>query len=68
MEMFDSFIQHSNGQKDFFIFFFKICLSLFQTSILPSVEDLDPDVLSTMNSLQCFKDKDKLIEELLNSR
>ncbi|XP_064635686.1 serine/threonine-protein kinase BRSK2-like isoform X2 [Lineus longissimus] len=36
-----------------------------QTSVIPGVEDLDPDVLSTMNSLQCFKDKDKLISELL---
>ncbi|BFZ05102.1 hypothetical protein BsWGS_08141 [Bradybaena similaris] len=39
-----------------------------QTSIIPSVEDLDPDVLSTMNSLQCFKDKDKLVSELLNAK
>ncbi|XP_055901372.1 serine/threonine-protein kinase BRSK2-like isoform X5 [Biomphalaria glabrata] len=39
-----------------------------QTSIIPSVEDLDPDVLSTMNSLQCFKDKEKLISELLNAK
>ncbi|KAL3841538.1 hypothetical protein ACJMK2_019665 [Sinanodonta woodiana] len=41
-------------------------VQVVQTSIIPSVEDLDPDVLSTMNSLQCFKDKDKLIEELLS--
>ncbi|XP_064602017.1 LOW QUALITY PROTEIN: serine/threonine-protein kinase BRSK2-like [Liolophura sinensis] len=39
-----------------------------QTSIIPTVEDLDPDVLSTMNSLQCFKDKDKLVQELLNTK
>lgn len=39
-----------------------------ETSVIPSVEDLDPDVLSTMNSLQCFKDKDKLVQELLNSK
>ncbi|CAE1294747.1 BRSK [Acanthosepion pharaonis] len=39
-----------------------------QTSIIPSVEDLDPDVLSTMNSLQCFKDKEKLVQELLSSK
>ncbi|XP_041365231.1 serine/threonine-protein kinase BRSK2-like [Gigantopelta aegis] len=39
-----------------------------QTSIIPSVEDLDPDVLSTMNSLQCFKDKDKLVGELLSAK
>ncbi|KAL5006823.1 hypothetical protein ScPMuIL_015629 [Solemya velum] len=43
-------------------------LQMVQTSVLPSVEDLDPDVLSTMSSLQCFKDKDKLIQELLSSK
>ncbi|XP_021345181.1 serine/threonine-protein kinase BRSK2-like isoform X2 [Mizuhopecten yessoensis] len=41
---------------------------IVQTSIIPTIADLDPDVLSTMNSLQCFKDKDKLVEELLNSK
>ncbi|XP_055998144.1 serine/threonine-protein kinase BRSK2-like isoform X5 [Ostrea edulis] len=39
-----------------------------QTSVIPTVEDLDPDVLSTMNSLQCFKDKDKLVTELLSTK
>ncbi|ESO97969.1 hypothetical protein LOTGIDRAFT_104436 [Lottia gigantea] len=39
-----------------------------QTSIVPTVEDLDADVLSTMNSLQCFKDKDKLVAELLSRK
>ncbi|XP_050410961.1 serine/threonine-protein kinase BRSK2 isoform X1 [Patella vulgata] len=39
-----------------------------QTSIVPTVEDLDADVLSTMNSLQCFKDKDKLVAELLGRK
>lgn len=43
-------------------------MQIVQTSVIPSVEDLDPDVLSTMNSLQCFKDKDKLVQELLNSK
>ncbi|KAK7486681.1 hypothetical protein BaRGS_00022082, partial [Batillaria attramentaria] len=37
-----------------------------QTSVIPTVEDLDPDVLSTLNSLQCFKDKEKLISDLLS--
>ncbi|XP_025084708.1 serine/threonine-protein kinase BRSK2-like isoform X3 [Pomacea canaliculata] len=41
---------------------------IVQTSVIPSVEDLDPDVLSTLNSLQCFKDKEKLISELLNTK
>ncbi|RUS81919.1 hypothetical protein EGW08_010305, partial [Elysia chlorotica] len=43
-------------------------MQIVQTSIIPSVEDLDPDVLSTMNSLQCFKDKEKLVAELLNAK
>ncbi|KAJ8298619.1 hypothetical protein KUTeg_022679 [Tegillarca granosa] len=41
---------------------------IVQTSIIPTVQDLDPDVLSTMNSLQCFKDKDRLVQELLNAK
>ena len=36
-----------------------------QTHIIPSVDDIDPDVLSNMTSLGCFKDKEKLIKELL---
>ncbi|ESN95037.1 hypothetical protein HELRODRAFT_157732 [Helobdella robusta] len=39
-----------------------------QTSVIPCKNDIDVDVLSTMNSLQCFKDKEKLIQELLNSK
>ncbi|CAL1279421.1 unnamed protein product [Larinioides sclopetarius] len=38
-----------------------------QTHVIPSSDDIDPDVLSSMTSLGCFKDKDKLIEELLKS-
>ncbi|CAL1289899.1 unnamed protein product, partial [Larinioides sclopetarius] len=38
-----------------------------QTHIIPTVEDLDPDVLASMTSLGCFKDKEKLIQELLNT-
>lgn len=38
-----------------------------QTLVLPSVDDIDPDVLSNMTSLGCFKDKDRLIKELLNN-
>ena len=53
---------------DLAIFEDAFCIFLLQTSVIPTVEDLDPDVLSTMNSLQCFKDKDRLIEELLNCR
>lgn len=39
-----------------------------QTSVIPSASDIDPDVLVTMNSLQCFKDKQRLVEELLSNK
>ncbi|KAK2144398.1 hypothetical protein LSH36_761g01013 [Paralvinella palmiformis] len=39
-----------------------------QTSVIPSADDVDPDVLATMNSLQCFKDKERLISELLTPK
>uniref|UniRef100_A0A3B3HRL7 Protein kinase domain-containing protein n=1 Tax=Oryzias latipes TaxID=8090 RepID=A0A3B3HRL7_ORYLA len=32
---------------------------------LPSVEAIDPDVLDSMNSLGCFRDKNKLLKDLL---
>ncbi|RWS29451.1 serine/threonine-protein kinase BRSK2-like isoform X11 [Leptotrombidium deliense] len=38
-----------------------------QTHIIPSTDDLDPDVLMNMTSLGCFKDKEKLLQELLSS-
>ncbi|ESO04571.1 hypothetical protein HELRODRAFT_79002 [Helobdella robusta] len=37
-----------------------------QTSVIPSAEDADPDVLGTMTSLQCFRDRERLIKELTN--
>nr|VZH93676.1 unnamed protein product [Spirometra erinaceieuropaei] len=37
-----------------------------QTSIIPSREDVDPDIFSTMTSLQCFRDEEKLYEALLS--
>ncbi|EPB76312.1 kinase domain protein [Ancylostoma ceylanicum] len=39
-----------------------------QTHIIPSEESIDPDVFRHMNSLGCFKDKQKLINELLSTR
>uniref|UniRef100_A0A914WY90 non-specific serine/threonine protein kinase n=1 Tax=Plectus sambesii TaxID=2011161 RepID=A0A914WY90_9BILA len=39
-----------------------------QTHIIPSEENIDPDVFKHMNSLGCFKDKEKLIRELLSER
>ncbi|TRY56270.1 hypothetical protein DNTS_028386 [Danionella cerebrum] len=32
---------------------------------LPSAEDVDPDVLESMHSLGCFRDKNKLMKDLL---
>lgn len=40
----------------------------FQTHIIPNEESIDPDVFRHMNSLGCFKDKQKLIDELLSTR
>lgn len=38
-----------------------------QTHIIPTVDDIDPDVLSNMTSLGCFKDKERLVKELLST-
>lgn len=38
-----------------------------QTHIIPSSEDLDADVLANMSSLGCFKDKNKLLANLLSN-
>lgn len=43
-------------------------MSVVQTHILPTEEDCDPDVLQAITSLGCFKDRKKLIEELLNPK
>ncbi|VDM33263.1 unnamed protein product [Hydatigera taeniaeformis] len=37
-----------------------------QTSIIPSREDVDPDIFSTMTSLQCFRNESKLYDALLS--
>ncbi|CAB3401032.1 unnamed protein product [Caenorhabditis bovis] len=39
-----------------------------QTHVLPGEDSIDPDVLRHMNCLGCFKDKQKLINELLSPR
>lgn len=40
----------------------------FKTHVIPSEDAIDPDVFRHMNSLGCFKDKQKLISELLSTR
>ncbi|XP_060033243.1 serine/threonine-protein kinase BRSK2 isoform X3 [Erinaceus europaeus] len=37
-----------------------------QLRSLPSLEDLDPDVLDSMHSLGCFRDRNKLLQDLLS--
>ncbi len=41
---------------------------ILQTTIIPNEEDIDSDVFSAMTSLGCFKDRQRLIEALLNSK
>ncbi|KAL1139614.1 hypothetical protein AAG570_006596, partial [Ranatra chinensis] len=41
-------------------------MEVVQTRIIPSVADIDTDVLQAITSLGCFKERDKLIQELLN--
>ena len=40
-------------------------MEVVQTHIIPTDEFIDDDVLRAMNSLGCFKDKEKLKQELL---
>uniref|UniRef100_T1JDV5 non-specific serine/threonine protein kinase n=1 Tax=Strigamia maritima TaxID=126957 RepID=T1JDV5_STRMM len=42
-------------------------IQVVQTHVVPSADALDPDVLHSMSHLGCFRDRDKLIEQLLNS-
>ncbi|KAG8438118.1 hypothetical protein GDO86_008707, partial [Hymenochirus boettgeri] len=37
-----------------------------QVGSLPSLEDVDPDVLDSMHSLGCFRDRNKLLQDLLS--
>uniref|UniRef100_A0AC34GRT5 Protein kinase domain-containing protein n=1 Tax=Panagrolaimus sp. ES5 TaxID=591445 RepID=A0AC34GRT5_9BILA len=39
-----------------------------QTHVIPVEENIDPDVFRHMNNLGCFKDKEKLIRELLSPK
>ncbi|KAF8354125.1 sad-1 [Pristionchus pacificus] len=39
-----------------------------QTHVIPNEDSIDPDVLRHMNSLGCFKDREKLIRDLLSAK
>jgi len=40
-------------------------MDVVQTHVIPTADAVDPDVLQAIASLGCFKDRDKLIQELL---
>ncbi|KAJ8706339.1 hypothetical protein PYW08_010965 [Mythimna loreyi] len=42
-------------------------MEVVQTRVLPSAEAIDPDVLQAICSLGCFKQREKLIQELLSA-
>lgn len=37
----------------------------WQTEVIPSKDEVDPDVLKSMSSLGCFKNREKLLRNLL---
>ncbi|OXA38155.1 serine/threonine-protein kinase BRSK2 [Folsomia candida] len=41
-------------------------MDVVQTHVIPAPDAVDPDVLQAIASLGCFKDRDKLIQELLS--
>ncbi|CAG9135147.1 unnamed protein product [Plutella xylostella] len=43
-------------------------MEVVQTRVLPNIDAIDPDVLQAICSLGCFKQRDKLIQELLSSQ
>lgn len=42
-------------------------MEVVQTHIIPTASAVDPDVLNAICSLGCFKEREKLIQELLSS-
>lgn len=43
-------------------------MEVVQTHVIPTATAVDPDVLNAICSLGCFKEKDKLLQELLSAR
>lgn len=43
-------------------------MEVVQTHIIPSASAVDPDVLNAICSLGCFKEREKLIQELLSQK
>lgn len=43
-------------------------MEVVQTHVIPAATSVDPDVLNAICSLGCFKEKEKLIQELLSPK
>lgn len=43
-------------------------MEVVQTHVIPAAASVDPDVLNAICSLGCFKEKEKLIQELLSPK
>lgn len=43
-------------------------MEVVQTHVIPSISAVDTDILNSICSLGCFKDREKLIQELLSSQ
>lgn len=43
-------------------------MDVVQTHVIPSAMSVDPDVLNAICSLGCFKEKERLIQELLSPK
>jgi len=43
-------------------------MEVVQTHIIPTASAVDPDVLNAICSLGCFKEREKLIQELLSPK
>lgn len=41
-------------------------MEVVQTHIIPTKDSIDPDVIRNMASLGCFKDKDKVMLDLMD--
>ena len=43
-------------------------MEVVQTHVIPTISAVDTDILNSICSLGCFKDREKLIQELLSSQ
>jgi BR serine/threonine kinase len=43
-------------------------MEVVQTHVIPTISAIDTDILNSICSLGCFKDREKLIQELLTTQ